>query len=97
MSAPLVILGEQLEQYDSLEGYCRMLGHYLPFKYCRTQQNGIPCSKILDCYFERIPIQDFIDKNYSEEEQKSIFVQHTPKLNTILDLIQKAKEKTAKA
>ena len=74
-----------------------MLGHYLPFKYCRTQQNGIPCSKILDCYFERLPIEDFVKKHYSEAEQQTIFTQHTPKLNTILELIQKAKEKTAKA
>ncbi len=80
-----------MKQYDNLNSYCRMLGHYIDFSYCRTQQNGLPCAKILDCHFERIPIQEFIDKHYSASEQAEIFKQQTPKLHSILEMIEQAK------
>ena len=80
-----------LERYDEQNNYCRMLGHYIPFKYCRTQQNGMPCAKILDCHFERIPIQEFINKHYSEAEQTTIFKQQPPKMTSILQLVAQAK------
>ncbi|MBU2511147.1 hypothetical protein KJ966_07405 [bacterium] len=82
------------EQFDDLEGYCRQLGHTIPFKYCRTQQNGIPCSKLRDCYFERIPIQDFIDNNFSAEEKHAMVSVRPPKLQSILELIEKAKKQS---
>ncbi len=80
-----------MERYDKQNNYCRMLGHYLPFKYCRTQQKGLPCAKILDCHFERIPVQEFIDTHYGKTEQTIIFQQQPAKLTTILDLVAQAK------
>jgi len=85
-----------LERYDQMEGYCRMLGHYIPFKYCRTQQNGIPCRKILDCFYERIPIQKFIDAHYSKVEKSNIFQDPAPKIHSIIELIEKAKARSIK-
>ncbi len=82
-----------MEQYDQLDGYCRMLGHYIPFRYCRTHQNGLPCKKILDCYFERIPIQDFIETHYTDEEKKTIFQESSPKMHSIIELIEQAKRR----
>ncbi len=61
-----------MERFDELKDYCRMLGHHVPFKYCRTANNGIPCAKILDCNFERLPIQEFIDSNYTDEEMRQV-------------------------
>ncbi len=84
------------EQFDELEGYCRMLGHYIPFKYCRTQQNGIPCSKIRDCFFERIPIQEYIENNFTGEEKQAMFSAPPAKMHSILELIEKAKQKSTK-
>jgi hypothetical protein len=80
-----------MDRYDKLNAYCRMLGHYIPFRYCRTQQDGLPCAKILDCHFERLPIQNFIDNHYSPEERNKMFKQQMPKLTSILDLIEQAK------
>jgi hypothetical protein len=71
-----------------------MLGHYLPFRYCRTQQNGLPCAKIADCYFDSLPIREFIADHYSKQEQSVIFSEQTPKLQTIVDLIAKARQRT---
>ncbi len=58
---------------DAREVYCRMLGHVLAFRYCRTMQEGLPCGRILDCWFERMDIRKFVADNYSQEEQEKIF------------------------
>lgn len=83
------------DQFDDIEGYCRMLGHYVPFTYCRTLQSQNPCSKILNCYFERLPIQEYVDRLYSKEEQEKLFAPQTPKFQSILDLIKQAKDRSA--
>ncbi len=76
-----------------MSDYCRMLGHHIPFKYCRTANNGIPCAKILDCNFERIPIREFIESHYSDEEKEKIFSPAKQKIATIYELIEKAKNR----
>ncbi len=83
------------DQFDEISGYCRMLGHYVPFHYCRTVQQDNPCAKILDCYFERFPIQDFLSSNYSESELSAINSTPPPKLHSILELVKKAQNRTS--
>jgi hypothetical protein len=79
-------------QFDDSNAYCRGLGHYVPFRYCRTVSDGLPCSKIKDCWFEKIDIARFISDNYTEPEQKRIFAPPPEKISTILDLINKTRE-----
>jgi len=79
-------------QFDDKNSYCRTLGHYVPFRYCRTVNNGLPCRKIKDCWFEKIDIVLFITENYTESEQEQIFAPPPEKISTILDLINKARE-----
>ncbi len=83
---------QQIDIYDTEEGYCRMLGHYVPFKYCRTVKDGLPCHRVLDCWFERLPVEAFIAANYSEDEQKKIFEQPQPKIASLLEIIKRAKK-----
>lgn len=81
-----------IEKFDNFETRCRKLGHQVTFKYCRTVNNNIPCSKIMDCWYEIITIQDFINNNYSKKEIQKILNPPTPKLTTIIDLINQAKK-----
>ena len=81
-----------IEQYDNFECRCRMLGHDVSFKYCRTVQNRLPCYKIIDCWFRRIPIEDFIKNNYTEEELRQILLQPKSKISLLVDLITKSKK-----
>ena len=81
-----------IEQYDNLECRCRILGHTVPFKYCRTVQDRLPCSKIMDCWFRRIPVQDFIKNNYSEEEIKQILGQPHSKMESLMNMIERIKK-----
>ena len=82
------------EQFDEKTGYCRMLGHHVPFRYCRTINSGIPCRKIMDCWFEIMDIAQFISENYTESEQRQIAAPPPEKISSLLDLINKAKGNT---
>jgi hypothetical protein len=75
-----------IEQYDALEGYCRKLGHYLSFRYCRRVDQGLPCPTIRDCWFERLAIDEFLEAHYSAEQRARIDAPPPGKLETILKL-----------
>lgn len=81
-----------METYDKLEVYCRRLGHYVNFGYCRTCNNGLPCHKIMDCTFEKIPIQEFLAEKYTEEEIEAALAPPANKITSLIDLINRAKE-----
>lgn len=81
-----------IEEYDSREGYCRKLGHYVFFQYCRIANNGIPCSKILDCWFETLPIQKFMLDHFNENLIEEILTSPAQKITTILDIVDKVQK-----
>ena len=78
--------------HDDENSYCRMLGHHVPFRYCRTVNDQFPCRKIKDCWFERMEIERYITDNYTESERELIFSSQPQKISTIIDLINKARE-----
>ena len=84
-----------IEEYDSIEGYCRKLGHYVQFKYCRGAHNSLPCSKILDCWFQRLPIENFMQQHYSVSVMNKIFTTPAPKITSILEIVDRVKRSSA--
>ena len=80
-----------MNRFDSETSYCRMLGHAVPFQYCRTAAEALPCRKIRDCWFEKLPVEAYIEENYTPEEQAKIFAPPAPKMASLLDLIERAK------
>jgi hypothetical protein len=80
------------DQFDDKTVYCRTLGHYVPFKYCRTVSDQLPCRKVRDCWHEELNIDRFINEEYNESEHERIFAPPQEKLSTIIDLIKKAQE-----
>ncbi len=81
------------DQFDEQEGYCKMLGHFLTFDYCRGANKGLPCSKVLDCWFQVFSIQEFIDQHYSAEEQQKIFEPPKPKVATLTEILEQAQQR----
>ena len=79
--------------FDNREGYCRILGHYLRFSYCRSCQEGHPCFKILDCWFEKFDVRQFIEENYTAAEIEQFLQPPKPKTQTLLTLIQQAQKR----
>ena len=82
--------------FDDREGYCRLLGHHLRFSYCRSCQEGLPCSRILDCWFEKFDVRKFVEENFSAEEIEQFLKPPKPKVQTLMTLIQKAQERIKK-
>jgi hypothetical protein len=79
------------EQYDEREIYCRKLGHFLHFKYCRTEGNHLPCKHIRNCWYTQVEIDDFLGKNYLASEINYLFEPPASKMVTIYNLIQQLK------
>jgi hypothetical protein len=84
--------GKSIEQYDSLEIRCRLLGHQVPFQYCRSSDANLPCRKILDCWWESVEIEAYLRKNFTGEElNRSVYAKPKSKIASLIELMEKAK------
>ncbi len=77
---------------DSEPIYCRKLGHHLTFNYCRNEHHQLPCPKIRDCWYKTIDIDRFVTQNYPTRETNYLFQPAEPKINTLIELIQRAQQ-----
>lgn len=84
------------EEFDDREGYCRILGHHLNFAYCRSCQDGCPCHKILDCWFEKFDVRKFVEDNFTSDEIERFLQAPKPKMQTLMTLIKEAQERMKK-
>jgi len=82
-----------IEEHDALIIRCPMLGGEVPFRYCRTVNEELPCRKIIICWEFRIEIGQFLNEHYSLDEiQRALAPPTKTRLDTILELIEKAKK-----
>lgn len=82
-----------IEENDSLIIRCPQLGGEVPFKYCRMLNEDLPCRKIIICWEFRIEIGKFLNEHYSFEQiQSALGAPTKTRLDTILELIEKAKK-----
>ena len=79
-----------IDAYDREAIYCRKLGHHLKFDYCRRESGVLPCSRIVKCWSEKLPINKFLNMHFSATELDTIFAPPTPKITSLIELIQKA-------
>lgn len=73
-----------------------MLGHFLTFDYCKTANKGLPCGKVLDCWFQHFPVQEYIKEHYSIEDQKTIFDPPKPKILSLTEILEQAQQRLEK-
>ena len=82
-----------IEEHDALITRCPQLGGEIPFKYCRTVNEDLPCQKIIICWEFRIEIGKFLNAHYSFEQiQRALAPPTKTRLETILELVEKAKK-----
>lgn len=82
---------------DELGIRCPRLGHQINFSYCRSENNGLPCFKTLDCWYHHFDVHSFLKDKLSEQDFKKIFASKgKPKVSSLLDLIKQAKERKGK-
>ena len=81
-----------ITEFDTLEIRCPMLGHPLNFSYCRSTDSNTPCRKIYNCWYQRIPVQQFVKEHFSQEIIEKITAPPQPKMLSLLELVEKAKQ-----
>jgi hypothetical protein len=80
---------------DRLERRCPMLGGPVPFGYCRTcGQEGLPCWKILDCWWQTFDIAAHLQATLTEAQYRRLLAARPkPKLTTLVELIAQARKR----
>jgi hypothetical protein len=82
-----------MEGINERTTYCRKLGHYLAFTYCGREALGLPCKKIIDCWFESFNIQKYLKDNFQAHELAHLYAPPHAKMTTLVDLIKQARER----
>ncbi len=80
-----------ISQYDHLEGPCFQLGHIVTFAYCRSTAGKQPCRRLFDCWFQRFPVQEFMQEHLDAEEPAELLRPAPPKLFSLLEMIERAR------
>ena len=68
-----------------------MLGHAVPFRYCRRVTDDLPCRNILDCWFERFDVAAFVQQHYTTEQIRRFLTPPKPKMASLVEFIERAK------
>ncbi len=66
------------------------MGGEVNFRFCRFENNMLPCGWIVGCWQTRMDINAFLADHYSKEELDRMFVPPRPKIESLVDLIEKA-------
>jgi len=82
---------------DERQIRCPKLGHQLHFSYCVKENQGIPCFRTLDCWFEHFEVAAFLEKTLTPAEWKAAFEKPPkPKMLSLLEMIEQAKNRQTK-
>ena len=85
-----------IEQHDDKTIRCPRVGGEVNFRFCRFENNMLPCRWIVGCWQTQMDINKLLEDHYSKKELDQIFALPKPKLESLVDLIEKAKKaKTA--
>lgn len=77
---------------------CPRLGHEVSFSYCLTcgENKGL-CWKIADCWWEIFDVVEYLEAHYPSETVAAVLSSRPkPKITSILELIEQAKQRTGK-
>lgn len=86
------MVNHNIDALDHLQQHCRSLGHRVPFEYCRSMNTNLPCNKILDCWRDIMPIDEYIHENFTEDEMAIFLAPAKPKLAQIYEMMKKAEK-----
>jgi hypothetical protein len=82
-----------IEEHDVLIIRCPSLGGEVPFRYCRTVNEDLPCRGIIVCWEFRMEVSKFLDEHYPADQIRRALAPPTrTRLETILDLVEIAKK-----
>lgn len=82
---------DDITTHDGLRQRCPMLGHEVPFAYCRAPGQELPCRKVLDCWWEGFDVEGFLRRHFSPDEIQQILAPRPGRIASIVELIEKAR------
>ena len=82
---------DNIHANDDRTRRCPMLGHEVPFRYCRAPAAQLPCRRIFDCWWEAFDVDSFIRAHFTAEQIAAILAPPQPKMATLVELIDKAR------
>ncbi|MDF1578142.1 MAG: hypothetical protein P1P81_06835 [Desulfobulbales bacterium] len=86
---------DRISPRDDFRIRCRKLGHLIHFPYCRLENSGLPCPRIMDCWYEFFPVEEFLRAELTETEWREVFdTPPKPKVLSLVELIEQAQRKT---
>ena len=78
---------------DNFQIRCPRLGHQIYFSYCRTENMGRPCVKILDCWFEHFNVEEYLRNELSPKEWELLFDKPVKaKVQSLIEIIDQVKK-----
>ncbi len=81
-----------MDQYDDKTIRCPRVGGEVNFRFCRFENNMLPCRWIVGCWEMRMDMNKFMTDHYFKEEMDRIFTPPRPKIESLLNLVEKAKK-----
>jgi hypothetical protein len=78
---------------DTFQIRCSKLGHQIHFSYCRRENFGLPCARIITCWHPYFSVEKFLRHELSEGEWKDTFeTKPKAKAVTLIELIEQAQK-----
>ena len=72
---------------------CPRLGHLISFSYCRFENRGIPCFRIIEFWNDYFLIEDYLRKELANHEWDKAFRDtDQPKITALVESIEKARK-----
>jgi len=82
---------------ESFSIRCPRLGHQINYAYCESENSGLPCFKTLDCWYSIFNVHAYLTSQLSKEDfQKAFLNKGAPKVMSLFDLIEQAKNRKGK-
>jgi len=82
---------------DTLQIRCARLGHQIHFSYCRTENLGLPCPRIILCWHPYFAVEAYLQRELTTQEWRDAFAKPVqPKVLTLVELIEQARKGSGK-
>jgi hypothetical protein len=87
---------DDITAHDGRRRRCPMLGHEVPFGYCRAPGRELPCRRVVDCWWEAFDVESFLRAHFSEEDLREMLAPPQHKVLSLVELIEQARKSARK-
>jgi SH3-like domain-containing protein len=70
-----------------------MLGHDVPFSYCREPGREVPCGRVMDCWREVFDVEGWVQSHFTAAQIAEITAPRQDKVATLVELIEQARRR----